>query len=296
MTARTDGRGMKTSIALTPACLKKVPFLFPGKLAHGVDRAADLGYDAVELHIRDTAAEDMAAIRKLVDRRDVAVSSLGTGLAAVVDGLTLSSLDAACRREAFRRVCGHMNVAADFGACVILGSMQGRLSAAARERKAQIGYAVDMLSRLCEEAARRDVRVVLEALNRYETNFHNTVGDVLDTLKRVGSPHLGILADTFHLSIEERSLPGAIAQAGRRLWLVHFADSNRAAAGLGHTDFGPVMEALAGIGYEGYLSAEVLSFGDDERAARMSIRTMRRLLAGKMNKPRRARAAAAAES
>jgi sugar phosphate isomerase/epimerase len=270
---------MKTSIALTPAPLSRVPFLYAGRLDTGLRRAAELGYDAVELHLRDPAAEDMASIAKSLRDLGLAVSSFGTGQGATVDGLTISSPDPACRESALRRLFSHVDAAAAFGACVIVGSMQGRLDADRDVRDGQTAAAVEVLKRVADRAAARGVRVAVEPLNRYETNFNNTVSDALGVLERVGNPALCLLLDTFHMNIEESSLPRAIAAAGRHIGLVHLADSNRGAAGTGHTDFASVVEALRDAGFGGYLSAEILPMGDDDAAARTSIETMRALLA-----------------
>ena len=72
-------------------------------------------------------------------------------------------------------------------------------------------------------------------------------------------------------------LEGALRQAGTDVGHVHLADSNRRAAGLGHTAFGPVIQALREIGYTGYLSAEVLPLPDPETAARRTLDTVRSL-------------------
>ena len=66
----------------------------------------------------------------------------------------------------------------------------------------------------------------------------------------------------------------------RHIGHVHFADSNRRAAGMGHTDFGPVVAALREIGYAGYLSAEVLPLPDPEAAAKQTIESFRWLVRG----------------
>jgi sugar phosphate isomerase/epimerase len=269
---------IKTSLALTPAPLERVPCLYAGRLAHGLRRAADLGYDAVELHLRDPAAEDLESVRRETDRLGLAVSSFGSGQGATVDGLTLTAVDPQIRERALQRLRGHVAAAAEFGAVVVIGSMQGRLEADPRLRALQLDGACEALAQLADAADARNVRVLIEPLNRYETNFNNTAADVLALLERVQRPALGVLLDTFHMNIEETSSPDAIRRAGRHLGLVHLADSNRGAAGTGHTDFAPILAALRAIDYTGYLSAEILPMGNDEASAATSIAAMRKLI------------------
>jgi sugar phosphate isomerase/epimerase len=71
------------------------------------------------------------------------------------------------------------------------------------------------------------------------------------------------MGDTFHMNIEEASIPAALRAAGGLLNHVHLADSNRAVAGRGHTDFRPILQALADVAYRGYLSFEVMAPSGD---------------------------------
>ncbi len=80
------------------------------------------------------------------------------------------------------------------------------------------------------------------------------------------------------MNIEETDLADALRNAGPRVGHVHFADSNRRAAGFGHTDFIPVVAALVEIGYAGYLSAEILPLPDSDAAARQTMDTFKRIV------------------
>jgi sugar phosphate isomerase/epimerase len=85
------------------------------------------------------------------------------------------------------------------------------------------------------------------------------------------------LADLFHMNIEESDLAAALRAGGKHIGHVHFVDSNRRPAGLGHIDYAPVVRALADIGYDGYASAEALPYPDSAAAAYQTMRTFRKL-------------------
>ena len=85
-----------------------------------------------------------------------------------------------------------------------------------------------------------------------------------------------LLADLFHMNIEEKDPAGALVAAGRRIGHVHFVDSNRRPAGFGHIDFAPIATALKAIGYTGYASAEALPYPDSDQAAKLTIEAYRR--------------------
>jgi sugar phosphate isomerase/epimerase len=114
-------------------------------------------------------------------------------------------------------------------------------------------------------------------LNRYETNLFNRQADAAAFLTERGLSGVRILADLFHMGIEEADLPGALRALGSSLGHVHFADSNRQAIGLGHTDAAAVVEGLKKMGYSGYLSAEVFALPDSRAAAQKTIASFRAL-------------------
>ena len=94
----------------------------------------------------------------------------------------------------------------------------------------------------------------------------------------VCTTNVRLLCDLFHMNIEDVDVAGALRRAGARVGHVHFADSNRRAAGQGHTNFTPIIAALREIGYAGYLSAEVLAQPDAQTAAAQTIAAFRRLV------------------
>jgi sugar phosphate isomerase/epimerase len=103
----------------------------------------------------------------------------------------------------------------------------------------------------------------------------NTVEAGLRLIERLSTHNVVLLADLFHMNIEEANLPDAIRRGGRHIGHVHFVDSNRRPAGLGHLDFAPIAAALVEIGYGGYASAEAFAYPDSDSAARQTIAAFR---------------------
>ncbi len=224
-----------------------------------------LGYAGVELAVRDPAMVPAPRLRALLERYGLRVPAIGTGQAWVEEGLSLTHPDVAVRRAALARLEAHLELAAEWGSLVIIGLIRGRLMAGV-DRARALEWLSEAVAHLADRAAAYPVRLVLEPLNRYETDLLNTVEEALSLIERVGQPHVGVLLDTFHANIEEASLDRAIARAGERLFHVHIADSNRWAPGWGHLDFEPVLKALREAGYRGWLSAEVLPQPSREEA------------------------------
>ena len=152
--------------------------------------------------------------------------------------------------------------------------MQGRCEGAMSHQQAA-AWLGESLEDLAKHAADHGQMLLYEPLNRYETNLFNRVPDAARFLDRLHTRNVKILADLFHMNIEESSIPEALRAAARHLGHVHFADSNRRAIGLGHTDVLPVIEVLREICYQGYLSGEVLPLPDSDAAARQTIESFR---------------------
>lgn len=137
----------------------------------------------------------------------------------------------------------------------------------------------DLLARLCEEmvpaAERAGVLLLLEPLNRYETHMINSLAQAQEILDRVRSPRLKIMADFFHMSIEERSTPASIRQFGPSIGHVHLADNTRELPGIGETDFRSGFAALREVGFEGYMALECKVPGDPAVELPKAVRFLR---------------------
>jgi sugar phosphate isomerase/epimerase len=269
---------MKLSLALTPAPTVFSPLLYAGRIWQGLERLAALGYEGAELNLRDPQSEDRDRLLASARALGLQIVSLGTGQAYLVDGLSLAAGDPAVRERLYGRLQAQIDFAAQAGAQVVLGSVRGRLTGDEVERRGQYDGAVGLLRRVADYAAPRGVTVTVEPINRYESNFLNTVDETLAFLADVDRPGVKLLLDTFHMNIEEADMAAAIRRAGPRLSHVHLVDSNRRAPGMGHIDFAPLLAALRAIGYDGYLSGEFLPLPDDETAAAANIAYVRGLL------------------
>jgi len=106
--------------------------------------------------------------------------------------------------------------------------------------------------------------ILVEPVNRYETKYLTTLRDCKEILDKAGQPNTGILADFFHLSIEESNLPNSIRKTDGAIKHVHLGDSNRLLPGNGHTDWEECFRALKDVGFDGFLNLECAILGDAE--------------------------------
>lgn len=253
------------------------PFVFWNGLEDGCNRAAEMGYDAVEVFPPSVDAVNQGQLSELLDRHNLALAAVGTGAGWVKHRLTLTDRDAEKRAAAVTFVESIIRLAGAFRASAIIGSMQGRWDEDT-DRETALDYLSEALSTLGRAAGEFGVPLIYEPLNRYETNLCNTVADGVKLLEQVDNDNVVLLADLFHMNIEEADLATAIKSGHGKIGHVHFVDSNRQPAGAGHLDFPPVIAALREIEYDGYLSAEAFPLPDSQQAAQMTIDSFRELV------------------
>ena len=268
---------MKLSIVLSAQPTHFAAVAFKGDFERNLARIAGLGYDGVELAVREPADMDYDGLMALLARYALAVPAIGTGQAWGEEHLSFTDPDPAVRRAAIERACAHVPFAAQVGAQIVIGLLRGVVQPGVTFEPA-MAWLVEALREVADVAARRDVKLCLEPLNRYETGLIHTVADGMALLDEVGCDNVGLLLDTFHMNIEEADIAASIRQAGDRLFHVHVADSNRWYPGAGHIDFGEIVRTLAGVGYDGYVSCECLPLPDPDTVAEENIKYLQALV------------------
>ena len=262
---------VRIAITATPSQPRDARLLLCGDLADTFRQAAEYGCQGVEIHMRRAEEVDVEAVKRLAADYHLGVPTLGTGMARV-DGLTFADADPEVRARTVERVQGHIAFAAEVGSAVTIGILSGKLGdCKAEERRSRRARAIECLAHVCRLAARSGVTVWLEPLNRYECDYIKTLGDGMNVVAEIGAPNLKLLADTFHMNIEEVDLLASLKAAGSSIGHVHLADTNGQAPGHGHLDVAGILGALSEIGYQGYLAFEVFPLPDACTAIRDAI-------------------------
>ena len=258
------------TMALVPE-IKTGPWIYWEGPDISIPKAAKLGFDAVELFTASADAVDPEQLQQLCDANEIEIAAVGTGAGKVLHGWTLTNPERHIRDQALAFVTEMIAFGARFGAPAIIGSMQGNVEPGI-ERPQAVAWLAAGLSELGIRAQEQGVSLIYEPLNRYETNMFNQLGAGADFLETLDSGNVVLLADLFHMNIEEASLADAIRENARHIGHLHFADSNRRPVGMGHTDMTDVARALTDIGYMGYASAEAFPWPDPDAAAEQTMR------------------------
>jgi D-psicose/D-tagatose/L-ribulose 3-epimerase len=209
------------------------------------------GFDMVEIAIEDPRHVDPVKVRAAAQRAGIAI---GAVCACTPPGRDLRGTPAE-QRAMLDYTRTLIDQAVVLGASTIIGpfySVVGRADAVApRDRRRQWSTVVKHLRELARYAEPRGVTLCIEPLNRFETDFLNTTEQGLALLDDIGSPAAKLLLDTFHMNIEEKSLPAALRRAGKNLGHLHACGSDRGTPGGDHTDWRGIAAALKAIDYRG---------------------------------------------
>jgi 5-keto-L-gluconate epimerase len=259
---------VKLSVAVAPSLRPGAPIPLQGPLEWAFEQAREAGYQGVELQIGHPSDLGHLDVGSLLHAYGLEAVCVATGAAYARDGLCLSDPETSRRKAAVERIREHCALAAELNSSVVIGMMRGRLSADRGEADAQRDAFLASLAECAQIAAESGTRLIVEPINRYETNFLPTVESVLALLDDNGLTDVDLMLDTFHMNIEESSIELAFARARGRIGLVQLVDTNRLTPGLGHLAVAPILAVLTAGGYDGFLSIESLPIPSGPEAIR----------------------------
>jgi D-psicose/D-tagatose/L-ribulose 3-epimerase len=219
-----------------------------GRLAPMVKR---MGFDLIEFGVESTADLDYVQAADLARTNGLGVSVC----AAMGPDRDLIHSDDSIRRNGMDYVKHCIDAAKTVGAKNVIGPLYSAVGRTWQstddERKRDTDLLVRQLKELSDYAGDRGVGLAVEPLNRFETSFMNLASQAIEVVDRVDHPACGILLDTFHMNIEERSIGDAIRAAGKRVRQIHTCENDRGAPGSGHVPWQEVAKACRDIGFNG---------------------------------------------
>ncbi len=218
------------------------------------ERARACGFEGVEISLVSGPDIDWQRMRDELARQELAVFC-STGLSPATD---ITSADVAVRRAGVEYLKRCLDTASKVGSPILGGVTYAPWLyfppeidlQPYRERSAVA------MEEVAQTAGDLGVTVCMEVLNRFETFMFNTAEEGLHYLNLVGSDHVKLQLDTYHMNMEEDDLPAAIRLAGPRLGHFHCAANNRKLPGPGHIDWAKVKQALDDASYDGWLVIE----------------------------------------
>lgn len=215
-----------------------------------------MGFDLIEIGIESTTDLDYAKGAEIVRSNGLGISVC----AAMGPDRDLIHEDESIRANGMDYVRHCIDAAKTLGAANVVGPLYSAVGRTwqqtADDRKKDLDLLVRQLKELSAYAGERGVTLCVEPLNRFETSFINLASQAIEVVDRVDHPACGLLLDTFHMNIEERSIGDAIRAAGPRMRHLHTCENDRGAPGSGHVPWDEVAKACGDIGYTGPMVIE----------------------------------------
>lgn len=235
-------------------------------------RIRELGYEGVELLVRDPRAFDHALIERQLADAGLAMPAVCTGEVYGEDLLSLADPDPARRAETLERMIAAMDLAGRFGAMVNVGRMRGRYLDGV-ERAQTEAWVTEGMQAAAD--ARPGTRIVLEPVNHQYANFLMGTAEAARFARGLDRANIGLMLDLAHITIEGERHSDSLRDAGDLFWHYHVCDSDRRAVGHGDWDITAALNDLAAIGYDGWITAEHFQVPDAQAAMEQSIRWLR---------------------
>jgi D-psicose/D-tagatose/L-ribulose 3-epimerase len=219
------------------------------------------GFDGVEIAVENPTDIDPTFVKTQLDRHGLVCTSV---CACFPPSRDLRGTKAQ-QRGTITYMKRLVDIAGVLSTDIVMGplySATGRADAVpAAEYKRHWRTVCAHLKTICDYAEAHGKMICLEPLNRFETDFLNTVEQGLQMIREVKSPALKLLLDTFHMNIEEKNPADAIRRAGRHVGHIHASASDRGTPGNDNVDWPSVAKALKDIRYQGAVVIE--SFTQD---------------------------------
>lgn len=260
---------MKYAVAIAPENALPSAFVVFRGFRQNIPLAAELGYKGVELALRSAEDINPGELDALLLENGMEVCGISTGQVFAEYGFSLTDADPLRMGKLFEIFWGLIDIASSYGKKINLGRVRGNLDEKSRDRSLKVF--AESIQKICRYAASRGVDLLLEPVNRYELNFVNNLEDGHRLLTSLEIPNLRLMADVFHMNIEDASITGQLEKYFEWINYLHFADSNRLAPGWGHTDFKSIISLLSEKNYDGWISFEMLPEPNPRDAARQAI-------------------------
>ena len=220
-----------------------------------LDQMKEIGFDAVELPCFDLDnIDNYAKWGKRLDELGLA----RTGTAVRGPDQNPISSDPAIRRAGIDANKRNLDCCAAAGCQVMAGPFHSALGEFSGKGPTddEWKWGVDSMREVAEHADRVDVTLGIEYLNRFECYFLNTAADGARFIKDIDHPRCGMMYDTFHAHIEEKSIADAIRALKDCLVHVHISENDRSTPGAGNVRWDENFDTLKEVGFDGFMVIE----------------------------------------
>lgn len=260
---------MKICYPITGPESQMISMAMGGDFGKGLQILRQIGYQGIELMIRDPKMINVDALYKMLKQNKLEIAAIGVTPMVIQDGLTLANNNKDIRSEAMKRAIDTVNLASYFNAPFCIGSFRGFVDKENKDNNLDI--ALDTFKSICKYALSKNVDVLIEPQGFANGNYINTLDQGLLWIDRVNYNNLYLILDFFHIAKDEIPMFKNIGKTKNKYKLVHTCDSNRLLMGHGSIPIADFISMLLSQEYDGYFSVEIKQLPDCVTAAKMAF-------------------------
>lgn len=238
-----------------------------GQLKH----AKEIGFDIYEIGVESPELIDVDLLKSEAQKVGIEIYVCG----AFGETRDISSDNEEYRKNGINYIKELIDMAVKLDSPLVSGPMYSATGKArlltSNEKDKQKDYVLKNLKIVADYAKERNIKLAVEPLNRFETDFMNTVDQGMDLFKQLDVDNVGFLLDTFHMNIEEKNIPDAIKKAGNKIFNFHACANDRGTPGEDHIDWVGIKEALENVDYKGPIIIESFTTDITEIAKAVSL-------------------------
>ena len=250
------------------------PITLRGPIEQLCEQAGKIGYDGLEIQLANPMQYDWKHIKKVCGDYGLEITAFATGRELSENGLCLLSDDEIVRKAAVARLKEHIDCAREAGCQLIVGSMRKNIPDQSQREK-YWNYHRDAILELADYARDKGVRIWVENILSWISNFLNTMREVEDFVAGLDRDNVGVHLDTYSMNMEDNDIAAAYRYCARHLEYVHFSDTARLYPGGGNVDFHSHVRCLKELDYKGFITVECVPLPTAWDCADRSFRYMK---------------------
>ncbi len=212
------------------------------------------GFYGIELNIPDLYdAISPDSLKKKLEAYELKMDYLATGAFAKKHRLSLSTPDDDLRGLSVEGLIQNIHYASELGCGIILGFFKGGPN---EDRQSAASLFEKSVCTVLPLAEKLKVTILLEITNHLECSVLNTLEEGATLIHKIGSPYVKLLADTYHMNIDEPDLYLSLKKYAGCFPHLHLSDNTRSFPGYGSLDFTGIINTLQKAGYTGSYALE----------------------------------------
>jgi len=219
-------------------------------------KCAEAGFKSVEVSLLGQTPESAKKISNLADDLNISLTC-STGLTKDED---ISSSDPSIQKNGVEALKKAINMTSIMSSGLLTGvvhSAWGISNTLGEGKEDKFINSSNSIKKISSLLVEKNVKLGIEPLNRYETDFINTVDEGLKLCELIDHPNVGLLLDSYHMNIEEKNVCKSIEKAKDKLFHFQVAENDRGVPGTGSINWTAIFSTLKKIDYNKNVTLEM---------------------------------------